>query len=87
MNNYRLICHATNNAISGDRYSFWRVLFRERFALASGGGGKKNSQLAAQYQRRSKYLRYGSARRDFKYGATRWEQKVLEVLRDLVNGR
>ncbi|PVH93955.1 hypothetical protein DM02DRAFT_207624 [Periconia macrospinosa] len=75
------ICRATNHAIDGDNYSFWRAAFRERFALLPA---KVNVELRTLYQRRAKYLRKGCSGLEFHYGTGSYEKRVLVVLMGLI---
>ncbi|CBX92578.1 hypothetical protein LEMA_P052840.1 [Plenodomus lingam JN3] len=77
---YRLVCQATNNAIDADNKSFWRARFRRSFVLQAD---KTNGELQKLYQRRSKLLRRGRGYTFF-FGNDAHEQKVTEVLRDLI---
>ncbi|KAF2002885.1 hypothetical protein P154DRAFT_618273 [Amniculicola lignicola CBS 123094] len=77
---YRLVCRATNDAIDGDRYSFWRTRFRETYAYDKS---VPNGLLKKEYQRRQRCLRIGASIR-FYNGHSKNERKVLRVLRDLI---
>ncbi|CAO2650395.1 Nn.00g016870.m01.CDS01 [Neocucurbitaria sp. VM-36] len=77
---YRLICRVTNDAIDADDKSFWRVKYRENYALKEG---LSNARLARTYQNRAKQLRRGIGY-DFFRGHKKREVDVVEVLRDLI---
>ncbi|KAH6615265.1 hypothetical protein C7974DRAFT_443417 [Boeremia exigua] len=77
---FRLVCRGTNDAIDADYGSFWRYMFREKYAFKEG---PTNKELRRAYQRRSKMLRRGTGY-DFFRGYKKREQDVIEVLRDLI---
>ncbi|KAK5157203.1 hypothetical protein LTR04_005479, partial [Oleoguttula sp. CCFEE 6159] len=81
--NYRLICHATNDAVEGDGQSAWRHRFLNHFdpPRFKHKSGPPNTQLKALYQQRRKWLRRGTR---FRMGLSRAEGECLKVLRDLI---
>ncbi|TKA71896.1 hypothetical protein B0A49_04540 [Cryomyces minteri] len=81
--NYRLICHATNDAVEGNGQSAWRHRFLNHFdpPRFKHKSGRPNTQLKALYQQRRKWLRRGTR---FRMGLSRAEGECLKVLRDLI---
>ncbi|KAF2199038.1 hypothetical protein GQ43DRAFT_377200 [Delitschia confertaspora ATCC 74209] len=77
---FSTVCHSTHNAVEGDRGSFWRTRFRERFAYDQK---KTNMVLKKQYQDRRKQLKAGLAL-EFLHGIKQPEKDVMRVLRDLI---
>ncbi|KAJ4338446.1 hypothetical protein N0V87_003989 [Didymella glomerata] len=77
---FRLVCRATNDAIDADHGSFWRHVFRKKYAFKEG---PSNKELRRMYQRRAKMLRRGTGY-DFFRGYKKREQDVVEVLRELI---
>lgn len=80
---FRLVCRATNDAIDADHGSFWRHVFRRKYAIKPG---TTNKDLRRLYQRRAKTLRRGTGY-DFFRGFKKREQDVVEILKDLIVGR
>ncbi|KAF2189704.1 hypothetical protein K469DRAFT_561995 [Zopfia rhizophila CBS 207.26] len=81
--NYRLICRRTNDAVDGDNFSFWRIRFRETFAMKERSG-VQNNILKKQYEDRKMCLRLGTGVK-FHCGNEKSERKVMQVLKDLIN--
>lgn len=79
---FRATCRGARNAIDADNGSFWRAVFREKFALRQG---RTNKDLRRTYQRRMKLLRRGTGY-DFYWGHSKREQDVVEVLQDIIVG-
>lgn len=77
---YRLVCRGTNDAIDGDFLSFWRKVFRWKYAVMEGS---TNEDLKQAYQQRSLYLRLGQCY-DFFRGHKSREKNVMQILRDLI---
>ncbi|OAK98834.1 hypothetical protein IQ06DRAFT_327330 [Phaeosphaeriaceae sp. SRC1lsM3a] len=77
---FRATCRGARNAIDADNGSFWRAVFREKFALRQG---RTNKDLRRTYQRRMKLLRRGTGY-DFYWGHSKREQDVVEVLQDII---
>jgi len=81
VNNYRLICRSTRNAIDEPRCYFWRDRFLQTFDPEQG---KTAKELKALFQKRRKLLRRGA---HFKTGNGYKEAAVLPILRDLINSK
>ncbi|KAK3081322.1 hypothetical protein LTS18_007965 [Coniosporium uncinatum] len=79
VNNYRLICRSTRNAIDEPKCYFWRDRFLRTFDPEQG---KTAKELKTLYQKRRKLLRRGA---HFKTGNGKKETAVLPVIRDLIN--
>jgi hypothetical protein len=79
-----LISRSTNDAIDADQGSFWRVKFREKYALALRDS-KTNQILKTKYQCRATLLRRGTGY-NFFWGHKKRESDVVAVLRDLILG-
>ncbi|CAG5156861.1 uncharacterized protein ALTATR162_LOCUS4654 [Alternaria atra] len=77
---YRLVCHATNDAIDADRLSFWRAKYREKYDFKDC---LTNLQLRRIYQRRSKQLRRG-INYPFFHGDRQGERQVVNMLKDMI---
>jgi hypothetical protein len=75
-------CRATRGAVHGDGLSYWRVKFREKYAYKKA---TSNKTLKRKYQSRQQVLREGTGVY-FLHGHSEGEQKVVAVLKDLING-
>ncbi|KAF2704489.1 hypothetical protein K504DRAFT_461248 [Pleomassaria siparia CBS 279.74] len=82
---FQSVCRATLDATLGDKLSFWRAKFRERYAY------KKNTTnlvLKKSYQVRQHILRNGTG---FHFGMAKTdeeikdERKIVGVMRELIN--
>lgn len=86
--NFRLLCHATDDAVNADGLSFWRLRFLSQFEKpAWKASGKKlidNQVYKDQYQLRKRVLKNGAR---FKAGESGKEKVCLQVLKDLMLGR
>lgn len=83
ISNYASICTVTRNAIEGDNLSFWRVKWRQRFALLED---RTNRELRRIFKRRAKYLRRGMVL-VWNRGRTPRELSVIGVLKELIVGK
>ncbi|KAK3716377.1 hypothetical protein LTR37_006527 [Vermiconidia calcicola] len=83
---FRLICHATNDAVEADSCSFWRRRFLGHFERPVGEpslwkGAEGNLRFKKEYAKRRGCLKNGAR---FGSGETRRERECLEVVRALV---
>ncbi|GAB7343139.1 hypothetical protein MBLNU457_1215t1 [Dothideomycetes sp. NU457] len=83
---FRLICHNTNDALNGDRKSFWRRRFLDQFDKPAIPPNKSiaqiNEHIHEKYKSRCRIL---ARRTDFRHlGNSRHERKCLEVLTELL---
>lgn len=98
--NFRLICHATDNAVDSDGFSFWRHRFLDQFdapKLGYTGGRVVNSaEIREEYKARKEmtnvihpdFQKLGKVKPKlrFRVGHGNREKIALRVLRDLING-
>jgi hypothetical protein len=75
-------CRATRGAVHGDGLSYWRTKFREQYAYQKA---TSNKTLKRKYQSRQQVLREGTGVYVLR-GHSEGEQKVVAVLKDLING-
>jgi len=75
-------CRVTRDSVHGDGLSYWRVKFREQYAYKKA---TPNKTLKRKYQSRRQVLREGTGV-NFHHGQSEGEQKVIAVLKDLING-
>jgi hypothetical protein len=75
-------CRTTRDSVHGDGLSYWRVKFREQYAYKKA---TPNKTLKRKYQSRRQVLREGTGV-SFHNGQSEGEQKVIAVLKDLING-
>jgi citrate lyase alpha subunit len=68
--------------VQGDGFSYWRVKFRKQYAYKKA---TSNKTLKKKYQSRRQVLREGTGV-SFHHGHSEGEQKVIAVLKDLING-
>lgn len=85
---FRLSCHATDDAVNADSYSFWRMRFISQFEKPDWKTkGKKlvdNQKYKEQYQLRKRVLKNGAV---FMAGESGKEKLCLAVLRELILGK
>lgn len=79
---FRASCRGAKNAIDADNGSFWRDIFREKFALRPG---RTNKELRRTYQRRMKWLKRATGLH-FHWGYTPKEKEAIAVLREIIVG-
>lgn len=81
VNNFRLICQATNVAVTHHRCGLWRELYARRYDVRPGMRGV---DVQMTYKIRTKFLR--RINHFFYIGQDYRELVCLEKLRDLVIG-
>ncbi|KAH7114224.1 hypothetical protein B0J11DRAFT_496496 [Dendryphion nanum] len=78
---FGLACKEAHNAIWQDRYSFWRIRFREKYDLPQDM--VDNRAIVILYRDRAWIFNKGITVK-FEYGRTRKEIKVIEALKGLI---